>query len=163
MVLVFPRGTAVLRNEDDLSAGEFVTAQDRNTLNTGPLPLQTLDHPSFVDSDENNNGSQRSSSISDAPNQVTLRSFKLYKPIFVMTIMFKYLLCIIIITTLVGSGSSTVKRQMKESLWYQFLRSESEHRWAITGLSNLEQPGIADSLGLYRNRVRIGITIRKRD
>ena len=50
--------------------GEF-PAQDRDVATIEPLPMQTLDRPSLLDSDENNNDSQRSSSISEVVNQVT--------------------------------------------------------------------------------------------
>ncbi|CAB4016296.1 TALPID3 -like [Paramuricea clavata] len=62
----FQRLRRPIRDEDDLSVGEFTT-HDHNTVNMEPLPMQTLDRPS--DSDENNNDSQRSSSISEVPNQ----------------------------------------------------------------------------------------------
>jgi hypothetical protein len=58
------------QDEEDLSLGEF-PAQDRDVANIEPLPMQTLDRPSLLDSDENNNDSQRSSSISEVANQVT--------------------------------------------------------------------------------------------
>lgn len=56
-------------DEDDISAGEFAP-QGHSRANIEPLPMQTLDRTSVLDSDENNNDSQRSSSISEVPNQV---------------------------------------------------------------------------------------------
>lgn len=68
---VLQRPAGHIRDEGDISAGEFAP-QHHNRANVEPLPMQTLDRTSVLDSDENNNDSQQSSSISEVPNRVKL-------------------------------------------------------------------------------------------
>lgn len=67
------RGLPGVVSEDDLSVGEVARRNHDSAVHLQLLPKQDIDRPqgsSVFDSDENNNESDRSSSIHDGHNQV---------------------------------------------------------------------------------------------